>query len=336
QSSIIASQYDYNDPLYKGYKWRGMAAYTEQAYMTWHNENFQVKFGRDFLRWGPGKSGSLIMSNICRPLDMVQAAAFWGPFRYSFLAAELDPFSGNVRRFLSGHRLAAKFLDGRVEAAITELVLYGGENKTFNFVYLNPVIFYHGAKKNGAGDNNVLPAVDLSLFPLKNWQVYGSLLIDDIQVEKTVTGDLEPNEIGWLAGTGWAAPFGFSGLDVNLEYVRVANRTYKTSHYQEIYLHRNVPIGHPLGNDFDHWQFTAHYWPTSGFKVTLDTWYTRNGEGSLNSPWDEPWNDSTLDEGYEEAFPTGVVEKKLGLGVEANWFFKPWLRFSGNFSWESV
>ena len=239
-------------------------------------------------------------------------------------------------QFLSGHRLIAQFLNGRLQAAVTELVVYGGEDQTFNFVYLNPVIFYHGAKKNGAGDNNVLPAVEINVFLLKNWQVYGSVLIDDIQVEKTVTGDLEPNEIGWLAGTGWAAPFDVTALDVNLEYVRIANRTYKTSHPQEIYLHRNVPIGHPIGNDFDHWQFTAQYWPTSGMKATLDTWYTRNGEGSILSPWDEPWNDSTLEDGFNEVFPTGVVEKTLGLAAEVSWFFKPWLRFTGYFSWESV
>ena len=79
-------QYAYNDDMYKGYKWRGLAAYAEQAYVTGVWDKFKVRFGRDYLKWGPGESGTLVMSDVSRPLDHVSVSAGFGPFRYQFFA----------------------------------------------------------------------------------------------------------------------------------------------------------------------------------------------------------------------------------------------------------
>ncbi len=336
-NSMIFDQYDYYDPDYVGKKWRGVVGYTEQAYVTGQWDKLTFKFGRDFLKWGVGNSGSLLLSNTYRPLDQFYAAARFGPFVLSFIAAELDrkrirdndSITRNYRRFLSGHRLDMSFWKGRLQAAVTEVILYGEANGGFNTTYLNPVIFYHGAKKNGAGDNNVLPTLDFLIYPLKNWQLYSSLLIDDIQVERTVPGDLEPTEYGLVLGTYFSDPFKLYGLTLNLEYARVSNRTYKTPHPEEIYIHRNKPMGHPLGHDFDHWLMGCSYWLKSDLFLGLEYSRTRHGEGDLFSPWDEPWMELTLDDEYSEPFPTGIIETTKQLKFEVMWYAKNWLRING-------
>jgi len=320
-TGIDFDQYSYHNPDYIGDKWRGMAAYTEQAYLNILWKQFQLKIGRDFLRWGTGESGTLIFSNIARPLDQFYASANFGPFKFSFITSELDPYpvskidstGQSVRRYLSAHRLDASFFNYRLQISASEIIFYGGPGRVVDFTYLNPVIFYHGAHKNKSDETNVLPTLDLLVYPMKNLQFYGSVLIDDIQLEKTCPGDLEPNEIGWLVGSRWADPLGISGFMLSGEYVRVANRTYKTPSPWETFIFRNKPLGYPLGNDFDLWQVEVSKWFGGSLWLQFKYSRTRKGEGCLFTPWDEPWMNYTVEEGYSEPFPTGVVEKRKQL-----------------------
>ena len=330
-NGINFDQYLVDDPAYIGKKWRGIVGYTEQAYIAVGTENFRFKFGRDFLRWGAGESGTLLFSDIARPMDQFAVSAQIGHFRYSFFTSALDDMTldssladslggSEAKRYISAHRLDARFFQGRLQCAVTEVVLYGGVNRLLDWVYLNPFIFYHGEQLNKSGPANTFGSLDVSFFPVKCWEVYGSLLIDDIQIEKTGPGDLEPNEIGWLLGSRWADPVGISGLTVSGEYVRVANRTYKTPNSWETFIHRNVPLGHPLGNDFDFWQIGASQWVGGALWIKLGYSQTRRGEGSLFTPFDTPWMEHTTEEGYSEPFPTGVVEKLGQLSFSLQYY----------------
>ncbi|MBN1349541.1 hypothetical protein JXJ21_09040 [candidate division KSB1 bacterium] len=344
-NGVNFNQYDYADASYYGYKWRGIAGYTEQAYIAASWQRFRLRLGRDFLKWGVGESGTLILSGIAQPFDHLLASADFGPFRFTFFASELDNFSPvfidsvriPVRRFLSGHRLDLHFWQGRIQAALSELMLYGGPNATFSTIYSNPVIFYHGEHKNKASYlGNVLPTIDLLVYPLRNWQLYGSLLIDDFQIEKQDSMDLEPNEIGWLIGTKWADVWRVNGLTLSAEYVRIANRTYKTPDALETFTFRNRPLGHPLGNDFDHWQIGVGYRMNRDWHVEVVYSKTRHGEGSIKSPWDAPWLKLDVADGYSEPFPTGMVEKTSEFKVTVWWFMSRHIHLYGVFCLQSI
>jgi hypothetical protein len=273
------------------------------------------------------------------------ASCHFGPFQFTYFAAELNPDPAQivngvriaVRRFLSGHRLDLNLWHGRFQAAISELMLYGGAGESFNVVYLNPFIFYHGEHKNQASyTGNVLPTIDLAVYPWPRFQTYFSLLLDDLQVEKTVIDDLEPNEIAWLVGTKIADPFQISGLTLNLEYVRIANRTYKTPEPLETFIHYNKPLGHPLGNDGDQWLATANYWWQKNLIFNLSFTHQRRGEGSIYSPWDEPWQNFTLAAGYHEPFPTGIVETSNRVSLKISWLKHLGLRLHGVLQYQTI
>ncbi|MEJ2627779.1 MAG: hypothetical protein P8078_04405, partial [bacterium] len=100
------------------------------------------------------------------------------------------------------------------------------------------------------------------------------------------------------------------------EYVKITNRTYKTPHFEEVFLHRNQPLGHPLGNDFDLILAGVSKWFGADLWIMLQYEHVRKGEGSIYTPWDAPWLEKTLDEGYSEPFPTGVVEKRDHLRLQ--------------------
>lgn len=331
-----AMNFDQNkldDSLYVGKKWRGIAGFTEQAYLSIGSARFRCKIGRDFLRWGLGQKSTLLFSDHSRPLDQFLASAELGPFRYSFLTTKLDDWKlsskwadslGNpsASRFVSAHRLDAKLANGKIHFGITEAIVYGGVHKTLEWAYLNPFLFFHGEQMNQAGEGNTLGTVDLLVFPSRNFQWYGSLLIDDLQIEKTGPGDLEPAEWGLISGFSWTDPFLISGAVLFGEYARVANRTYKTPRPWETLLHRNEPLGYLYGNDVEVMELGWRHW--IGGDANLEMAYSsiRKGEGSLFTPWDAPWEQSSVEEGYSEPFPTGVVEKTTQWIFRFQYFFQ--------------
>ncbi|NQT23982.1 hypothetical protein HQ585_01370 [candidate division KSB1 bacterium] len=312
-------QYKVDDSTYVGKKWRGVVGFSEQAYLSSSFGRFRLKFGRDFLRWGAGRNGTLLFSDVCRPLDQFLGSADIGPFRFSFVASALDDWklspgwadslgTASARRYLSAHRIDASFLNGKLQLAASELMIYGGIHRPMDFVYLNPFLIFHGAQMNKKDQVNTAGCLDLLFYPSPDLKMYGSLLIDDIQVEKTGPGDLEPNEMGWILGGSWADPFQTSGLSFFGEFARVTNRTYKTPTEWEAFVFRNEPIGYPLGHDFDTWDVGLSQWFGSDFFGEVIFSRTRKGEGSLFTSWDAPWFEYTVEEGYSEPYITGIVE----------------------------
>lgn len=346
-SAVNVDQYEYYNPNYRGHKWRGWVGFIEQGYFTIDFGRVHIKLGRDFLKWGIGESGTLLFSDVVRPLDQISVGLSVGSFRFSFLTSVLDDMvlppqevvypGGNVaNRYISSHRLDAKFFKGRLQLGLSEAVIYGGVNRQVEWAFLNPLLNYHGVQYNGDTAANTLGTIDILFYPIRNWKIYGSILIDDIQVEKKIIGDLEPNEIGWIIGTKFADPLLMDGLLLNLEYARVTNRTYKTVQPEEVFAFQGVPLGHPLGNDFDQWNTGVSYWLRPYLWFKFNFLKTRKGEGSLFSRWDSPWENYTVAEGYHEPFPTGVVEKTSSFKMETCWYFKRWLRLSGSLDYFKI
>ncbi len=336
-SAINVDQYEYYNPNYRGHKWRGWVGFIEQGYATIDAGKVRIKLGRDFLKWGPGESGTLLFSDVVRPLDQISVNFFLGPFRFSFLVSVLDDMvlpsqdivypGGNIaNRYISSHRLDMKFFKGRLQLGLSEAVIYGGVNRQVEWALFNPFLNFHGVQYNDDIAANTVGTIDVLFYPERKWKIYGSMLIDDIQVEKKIVGDLEPNEIGWIIGTRYADPLKIDGLSLNLEYTKIANRTYKTVKPEEVLAFRGVPLGHPLGNDFDHWNVGISYWLRPDLWLKFSFLKTRKGEGSLFSPWDSPWVNYTVAEGYHEPFPTGLVEKTSSFKMEGCWYFKNGLR----------
>jgi hypothetical protein len=81
-------------------------------------------------------------------------------------------------------------------------------------------------------------------------------------------------------------------------------------------LHRNEPIGYSAGNDFDRWTFWVKSWTTENIYLNYGAEYLRKGEGQITDEWTEPWMERTVEEGYSEKFPLGVVEE----------MFSPWVK----------
>lgn len=315
---------------YLGKRWRGFTGYTEQAYALLHFDKYVAKFGRDFLWWGRGYDATLLLSDHARPLDQFYGRAAFNKFRLHYVAAKLDPVRlpdslqaspvhNFAERYLSAVRAEIVFHPRVFTLAATQMVIYGGANRGFEWYYLNPLLIFHGEQLNEQRKGNTFLALDFTLRPRSNAELYGQLLIDDYQVERTGKRDLEPSEIGYMLGAEVAEPLNLRGAALGAEYTRVANRTYNTLFAWEKFLHRNRPLAHFLGNDFDRW--LVHGNAYLGANVTLNAVFEarRRGEGRIDSTFDTPWLNVEDGESYSEKFPSGVVERSKHMQLELRW-----------------
>ncbi|MFQ5627795.1 MAG: capsule assembly Wzi family protein [bacterium] len=336
-----------DDPTYTGKKWRGFAAITEQAYAHLQFDRFSLKFGRDYVRWGRGEDATLLISDESLPFDHLQLQFRTKLLQLTYFAAKLDPFAlpasrtdviaPQVERYLSGGRLDFHFFNKALQIGLSQAVLYAKQG-SFELYYLNPFLIYHGEVINNGGIANSFGSFDFLFYPKSGIAFYGELLIDDFQVEKASVVDLEPGEYGYILGGRFADFAGLNGVTTGIEYAKVKNRTYNAPELFEQFTHRNKPIGHFLGNDFDRWLLQIRKYIGKQLRVQLQVDLRRHGEGSITAPWDTPWLNSTLNEGYSEPFPTGVVEKSRHFSFDLRWQPKPfwYVELAGNYSkWEN-
>ncbi|UCB52160.1 MAG: hypothetical protein JSV10_09265 [Candidatus Zixiibacteriota bacterium] len=308
------------DSDYDGKVWRGFAGDAAQAYLAFNLPYLKMLLGRERVAWGQKPAGGLILSENAFPLDMLKIQGGWGVFQVSSFIAFLSSIqkadsSGEIareNRYISGHRISLN-LFSKIQLGLSETVIYGGEDRQVEAYYLNPLLWYHGAQMNEKRDDNTFFAFDFNLRPKRDVLLYGEFLIDDLQIEKKSQGDKEPNELAYFGGLSVLDPFGLRATEINAEYMRINNWTYNQVEERNRYLNRNRLLGNPLGPDTDRIRLSFSRWLRRGLKSTLSYQKTRSGEGSVNSPWSQPW--MTAQGEYKEKFPSGVVETEDNFGL---------------------
>jgi len=336
------------DSDYIGKKFRGMFGFAEQGFLSYNNPWLQAKIGRDFLQIGPGRTGQLLISDNSRPFDMYHVRigksviqfSFWGIAldRRQIPRASADSALGgqSASRFLNGHRISVN-IKNKYSFGVSEVVVYGGVNRNFELAFINPFTFYHNITTNGPNnDSNSFVSLDWDLYPIKDWEIYGEFLIDDFQVDKKTPGDLEPNELGFLGGVEWSNPLGLKGGLFGVEYVQVRNRTYNAPvHDWEKYLHRNKVIGYALGNNLERLRLSLAHWVRPDLRVTLIGDLIQQGEGSVKGVFNTDFLNFTVEQGYNEPFPFGVVQRRWQFGAKI--FYNPnqWVNISAEINTNS-
>lgn len=329
------------DSSYIGKEWRGASGGTNQSFIQWQKKSSETsaitfRAGRFYSQLGPGRQGQLLMGASSRPLDQIAFSykrklntQFSARFYYQ--TAMLDKINSN-KRYITLHRL--ELLGKTWYFNVSEALLYARTNQGMDAVYLNPFIFYHMEQLNGPDlAGNTIGTIELGYLWKAN-HIYSEIMIDDIQLDNEVKGDLEPNEIGILAGFEHTAEKYYLGI----EGVAITNRTYKTPSKPEWYRHRNLPLGYQLGSDLGSVNILSRYYFKDNWHLDASLDLIWLGEGNFSKAWDTPWEDSsvTMETGYSESFPTGIVQQSTILSVEVlrHWTPERWL--SLGLSYESI
>ena len=149
---------------------------------------WNISIGRDKLRWGPGESGNLTISDQIPYHNNARFTAFSKVFKYTFsISSFIHPMNytddeGNLslkysqnapRKGLSmfiAHRLEWRIFD-KVNMALTESIMYQSEDNQFDFLVLSPTAIFHNyyIRSNA----NSLLSFEFDWTFVDHWNLYG-------------------------------------------------------------------------------------------------------------------------------------------------------------------
>jgi hypothetical protein len=304
------------DPDYFGKKDRVIAGRNAEAYVTAQWRYGEIFFGAVDRNWGPPAIEGLLLSPSPYSYDHVGVALGTPGVRLEGVLTQLDDLpdtSGTIHhRYFVAHRLVLR-PPGKTTLALWEGSILAGPGRQLEPWFAN--IFTLGLLQQYDQDsrNNSLLGADLTT-RLGATQLFGSVLIDDIQVDKSSAGDQEPSSYGLtVGGRGAAGPASWTAF-----YTRVANLTYRTPNPAEAVMRRGVGLARNF-SDYDQLTLRASLLTAHSALLTSEVTLLRQGEGDFRLPYPPVTAyDST------RAFLSGVVERTVRLAVSGQLSARRW------------
>jgi len=314
---------------YRGKKWKkDLTGVLDIGYAQIDLKYFYLLLGRDHLRWGPGKKDVLLLSDLVPPFDMLKLEGELGSFKFIYFATVLDQVKVSsygesaeslsiffAKRYLSGHRINLKLKLG-LEMGISEVILYGGQNRNLELYYLNPLLPYYGEQFNQDVNDNPLWSFDLALTWFKNKEFYTEILVDDFQYDFKS----EPHQTGFQIGLNYAQIFGLEKSFMNLEYTKINNWVYGHKKPWNLYTYHGFGMGSILGPDADRLFSKFVYHLSKDIKLSFSEEYKRKGEGRIKTH-----QASAVP--HPKKFPSGVVEYSNQIRFETTYQPSPNFKF---------
>lgn len=286
--------------------WRGLVSELERSVLSVSGDSWRISVGRDYLHWGSGREGGLLVSETAHSIDHVAASVSIGRLSFHAVHALLDP---EFPRRFSGHRLTIRLPRG-IFLGAGETVVYTGREVEFS--YLLPFSIFYANQYNEAEDDNILWGLDLKVPVVGGLILYGELLIDDFQYESDPPA---PNRLGFNITA--EAMVTVVGRDIELlagyTFIDIYTYAHKDSLLTRYVTGTGDPsadflIGSPLGPDADRWSARISVPLHHRLETVFMAGFSRRGEGNDLREWDRATNP-------DPAFPSGEVEKETLLSL---------------------
>lgn len=270
--------------------------------------------GYESFRWGPGRHGTLLLSEAAGPMTFL---AFHGSFGGRLTATALSAvLSHSDGRYLAAHRLEWA-VSPRLTLGFAEAARY--QSSTLDPLYAAGLFPYALVRRihirDASSDSlrvieraNVMASADVTVRPLPALTLYGELLVDDFATKSSTS----PDQLGFQAGFRSERPYGEMGTRFLGEYTRVFNYTYSVS-YDRNFIYRDRPLGYVLGPDVENVWLEAALDLSRDWQLRWTGDFTNHGEGRLGIPW-VPGQD-----GASSGHLSGVIERRREVWGDARW-----------------
>ena len=256
------------------------AGRVEEGYVRVSAGRMFAQLGRQSLWWGPGRHGSLIMSDNARPLDMLRVGTAeplllpgflsrLGPVRFEGFLARLEKDRFVSRPWFAGARVGLTPWPW-LELGASRVVIFGGGDRSITFRTVGDLISWQ--EKNSSNQpGNQLAAVDWRL--TVPWRAQPFELYGELGGEDEGGGFISKKAV--LAGVYLPRLGPWSLFDVRVEYADTyfgghggKDRIwYRHSQYRSGYTHHGRVMGHHAGTDAKDWYFELGVAPRKGLRL---------------------------------------------------------------------
>lgn len=271
----------------------------------WSWGSFAV--GKDFLEWGYGKSGKLVLSQKAPSFPFIRFDAQpvgWLRFNYihAWLASGIIdsssfyPLYNNGQRFLfrdkflASHTLTITPSNG-LDISLGESIIYSDKLEPIYFfplAFFRVVDHYLSRQNNAAGSNSQFFFSVSSKNHLKNTHLYSTLFIDEVTISGLFNSYDQRNQFGFTLG-GSITDLPINNLTITTEFTKIFPFVYSHFIPAQTYESSSYPLGHWMGANADLFYAALNYRITRGLQIKLWGQYIRKGEeGNLLQQYSQP------------------------------------------------
>jgi len=284
-----------HEGYWKNFKTNGVDFFQARAYIDFNiSKHIYMQFGNDRTFIGNGYR-SLIFSDYSPPTLFLRANVRVWKLNYLYqmnrMAADART-SGNERypeKFMAFHHLTFN-IGKKLNIGVFESIVFSPQdsvnNNSFDYGYLNPVIFFRAIEQQYGSSDNALLGFDLKWNAFKKVSFYGQLVLDEFKLHEITSGDgWWANKFAWQAGLKYIDALNVSNLDFQLEFNSV--RPYTSAHFSQYgsYSNYRQSLAHPLGANFNEVVGIVRYQPMPKLNLIAKVFYANPGRDDTDQNW---------------------------------------------------
>ena len=257
-----------------------------------------IDFGKDYIEWGSGRRGQLILSDkapsfvslrfIAKPVDWLQFQYIHG-WLYSNIVDSVSIRTTLVSgrdsyyqkdKFIAAHILSF-YPEENISFSLGESVIY---SERLEPIYFIPVIFFrlsdhYLSSNSNTGDNAQVFANAV----YKNYSLrvkfYGTLFIDELSLTNVLKGG-NLSSVAYTLGVNLIDPV-IKNSELVAEYTRTDPFIYMNSNDLQLYTSHGYQLGHWIGSNAKQIYASYKQWLLRGLSVNLWGEYIVKGQTEL-------------------------------------------------------
>ncbi|MDP8238359.1 MAG: capsule assembly Wzi family protein [Candidatus Hatepunaea meridiana] len=292
----------------------------DQSVIGYQNRWVQIEYGRNREIWGPMVEENLILSGNAPSWErlMIQGNHRCFTYRWFFGFLEAIQNTDNIQRYIVGRALEYNNQKNFI-LGIGEVSILAGPNRSLDLAYLNPLTLHLEVEQNDRCNHidnyqNAIWFLHLDWLVVHSLRLNGSILIDEIKLERQEIREGDTENLGWWGRVAWTPTTDKIGITFFSSYLRINTYTMQHTYPYCNFVTRNQLLGHPLGNDADQinagMRITTMYLPGL---LELEYGRIRWGDNSLRfSPY------RLFEEFSRVPFPSGQVRTNRYILVKLN------------------
>lgn len=329
-----------HEGFWKSFKSGGVDFLQARGYITVDaTKHINLQLGHDRFFIGNGYR-SLILSDFAPSAFFFKADVQVWKLNYRFMISEmkaeapgtssgsLADSKGYANKFITFHHLSVN-IGKKLNLGVFETVIFSPDDSlssgSFEFGYVNPIIFYRAIEQQNGSSDNVILGFDFKWNAIKKVSLYGQFILDEFVLENIRAGNgWWANKFGVQGGVKYVDAFGVSNLDLQAEANIMRPYTYSHATSYVSYSGFMQSLAHPFGANFKEVAGIARYQPFPKLGLTGKLVLTEVGRDTTGVNWggDILKSYNTRQQQYGNTVGQGIANRIVFASFTASWMLK--------------
>ena len=321
------------DPSQDGFNSR--TGETDLAGIGFQNDWLLFQLGRGRQSWGAGNDIQLALSENSPSYDYGMLNLNFGKLRVRYFHGFLESDSLSYNRYVTG-RCIEWSNQASLMIALSEIVIYSGENRPFDIAYLNPISTHLEIELNdrqnklGTSSGNAAWQASVDWLILSTLRMSGNLLFDEFVLDQVEKDAGKGHGMAYSAKVAYTPVKSSSALlTTYFSLITVGTHTFRHGSGYNNFIQRNKPLGWENGSDGRKINLGLNYFNMKNLIGNMEIGIREIGEESVTS---NPYG--SYSSYLTGPFPSGDVNKRIYASGKLQWWWKPNISLFAGLKWQ--